>query len=296
VTVTGPVDGSVRLGGQTVTLDSTVGRNVTVAAQTFSLGGGASVAGDLGLLAQTATLDGSVTKTVYGMLQNLTINSKVGSVDARIGSSLTTGSGAAVAGDLNYAAPQPYNVDKSKVAGTVHYSEWQPQSRQTPATPHQAANVVAGWFGWVLYWLVAALVTGLVLVWLAPRLVKRVNREMLTRPGQSLLAGLLVLLIGPIVGFLIMVTVIGIPVALLLGALWLLALLTSGLFAGIAVGQWINTRLGWRQNSLFAAAVVGIIVTVIVFNIPFLGWLLALVATWWAVGGLVLSARVGQAQ
>jgi hypothetical protein len=149
----------------------------------------------------------------------------------------------------------------------------------------------ASWLGWLIYWMAAALVTGLVLVWLAPRMMRRVSQVMLERPGPSLLWGAIVTLLGPVMLILLMVTIIGIPVALLLGALWLLALLTSGLFAGVAVGEWITNRTGWQRGSLYAAAVVGIVVTVIVFNIPFIGWLVALVATWWAVGGLVLSAR-----
>ena len=292
VTVNGPVDGSVRLAGQTLNINGTVGRNVTVAGQVFGLGSGASVAGDLGVLTQSATLSGPVAKTVYGATGNLTIDDKVSSVDAQVANSLTLGGSANVAGNLTYASDNTYNVDKSKVGGQVQHN--QPVAREQRTPSHNAGNAIAEWFGWVLYWLAAALVTALVLVWLLPRMMRRVNKLMLEHPGRSLLWGLVVTILTPLVAILLMVTIIGIPVALLLGALWFLALVTSGLFAGVAVGEWITGRTGWQKGSLYAAAVVGIVATVIVFNIPFIGWLLALLATWWAVGGLVLGARPGQ--
>ena len=293
VTVNGPVDGSVRLAGQTLNINGTVGRNVTVAGQVFNLGGGANVAGDLGVATQSTTISGPAAKTVYGATGNLTIDNKVGSVDASVANNLSLEGGAGVAGNLTYVSDNVYSIDKSKVGGQVVHN--QPLAREHRTQPQNASTALASWLGWVLYWLAAALVTGLVLVWLAPRLVKRVNRELLARPARSLLWGAVVTLLGPVAVILLMVTIIGIPVGLLLGVLWLLALVTSGLFAGIAAGEWISHRTGWQRGSLYTAAVVGIVVTVIVFNIPFIGWLLALLATWWAVGGLVLSARPGQA-
>jgi cytoskeletal protein CcmA (bactofilin family) len=289
ITVNGPVDGNVRLAGQTLDVNGTVGRNVTVVGQTFALGGGANVAGDLGVATQSATLSGPVAKTVYGATGNLTIDNKVGDVDAQVANSLSLGGSAAVAGNLTYASDNTYSIDKSKVGGQVQHN--QPVAHEHRKAPQNAGSMFASWLGWLIYWMAAALVTGLVLVWLAPRMMRRVSQVMLERPGPSLLWGAIVTLLGPVMLILLMVTIIGIPVALLLGALWLLALLTSGLFAGVAVGEWITNRTGWQRGSLYAAAVVGIVVTVIVFNIPFIGWLVALVATWWAVGGLVLSAR-----
>jgi cytoskeletal protein CcmA (bactofilin family) len=289
VAVNGPVDGSVRLAGQNLSIKGTVGRNVTVAGQAFTLDSPATVAGDLGVTAQAATINGPVAKTVYGVASNLTLDNSVGSVDARVPGNLTLGDNASVQGNLAYSSDNAYNIDKAKVHGQVQHSALPAHERQAPMK--SAGSFLAGWFGWLLYWLVAALVTGLVLVWLAPRLVHRVNRTLLDRPGQSVLWGLAVTILAPVVIILLMVTIIGIPVGLLLAALWVLALATSGLFAGIAVGEWITHRTNWQSGSLLVAAAVGIVATVIVFNIPVIGWLVALVATWWAVGGLVLSAR-----
>jgi len=131
----------------------------------------------------------------------------------------------------------------------------------------------------------------LVLALLAPRLVGRVTDVMVKRPGGSIGWGLVVAIVTPIVALLLMFTVIGIPLALLILAVWLLALLVSGVFAGIAFGHWLLDRADWNKGSLVWAAVVGVILSAVVFSIPFLGSLIGLVASWWALGGMALTSR-----
>ena len=293
VTVNGPVDGSVRLFGQTLNVNGTVGRNVTVAGQVFNLGGNAAVSGDLGVASQSATISGTVTKTVYGAMSNLMIDNRVGSVEARVANDLALGGNSHIDGDLTYYSNNTSNVDSSKVGGQVQH-QGLPMEPRVPEQRNRlgAAGMI---ISWILYWLAAALVVGLAFVWLAPRMVQHVSKTMLEQPGMSLLWGVVAAILGPVVFILLMVTIIGIPVALLLFGFWVLALVTSGVFAGVAAGVWITQRTGWQKHSLWAAAVLGIIATVIVFNIPILGWLLALVATWWAVGGMILSARLTKA-
>jgi len=285
VTVNGPVDGSVRAAAQTVDINGTVGRNVTALGQTVALGAGARVAGDVGLAAQSATVSGPVDKAVYGAAESVTVGSIVGSVDVRT-NSLTLGNDAHVNGDLTYTSEDSLTVDKTKVTGSVTHHV--PPQRERTGKP---ANPAAVWFGWWAYWLAAALVTGLVLALLAPRLVGRVTQVMVKRPGASIGWGLLVAIVTPIVALLLMFTVIGIPLALLMLAVWALALVTSGVFAGIAFGRWLLERADWRKGSLVWAAVVGIILSAVVFSIPFLGGLIGLVASWWALGGLALNSR-----
>jgi hypothetical protein len=213
------------------------------------------------------------------------VASTVGAVDVRA-NNLSLGNDAHVNGDLTYTSENSQSVDKAKVSGSVtHHLPPQRASMEKPANP------AAVWFGWWAYWLAAALVIGLVLVLAAPRLVGRVTVVMVKRPGSSVGWGLLVAIVTPIVALLLMFTVIGIPLALLMLAIWLLALLVSGVFAGIAFGRWLLERADWRKGSLVWAAIVGIALSAVVFSIPFLGSLIGLVASWWALGGLALNSR-----
>jgi cytoskeletal protein CcmA (bactofilin family) len=132
ITVNGPVDGNVRLAGQTLDVNGTVGRNVTVVGQTFALGGGANVAGDLGVATQSATLSGPVAKTVYGATGNLTIDNKVGDVDAQVANSLSA--------TTLIALINPKWADRCSTT-----SLWPMSTARRPRT--RAACLPAGWAG-----------------------------------------------------------------------------------------------------------------------------------------------------
>lgn len=285
ITVSGPVDGSVRVAGQTVDLNGTVGRNVTALAQTLNLGSGAHVAGDLGVAGQTVTINGPVDKDVYGYMESLTIASTVGAVSAQV-NSLSLASGAKVNGNVDYTSPTTSDIDKSKVGGTVNYTVAPERNH-----PNVAAAAAKVGFALRLYWIFAALVLGLALAALAPRMVDRVTRVMIERPGASIGWGLIVALLAPILAFILLFTIIGVPIALLLFVLWGLALALSGVFAGIAAGRWLLDRADWRSKSLIWSAALGVPITIIVISVPFLGGIVGLVASWWAVGGLSLNAK-----
>jgi hypothetical protein len=163
-----------------------------------------------------------------------------------------------------------------------------------PAEQHSPMNLGQVAFALRLYWMVAALVLGLVMTLLAPRLVDRVTRAMVERPGASLGWGILVAILTPIVAVLVMVTIIGIPVGLITLALWALAVLLSGVFAGIAGGRWFVDRINWRRGSLLWATCIGVPVSVVLFSLPLLGALLALLGGWWALGGLALNLKAAR--
>ena len=283
ISITGPVDGSVRIAGQSVTLDSTVGRNATIAAQTLEIGHSASIAGDLGILAQSTSLNGAVAKTVYGNAQSMSVDSSVGPMSVMV-ASLSLGANAHVNGDLHYTSQHAIAIDHAKISGAVTYTA-------TPAKQYHA-HWFPSLFGLWLWWLVGALIVGLALVLLVPGTMRRVSVTMRERPGPAIGWGLLVELLTPIVALLLLFTVIGIPLALLALAVWIILLALSPVLAGIAVGQWVIERYNWGHNSFVWGSLLGIVILMILFAIPFLGALLSLVASWWAIGGSSLNFRL----
>ena len=290
VTVNGPVDGSLRLAGQSVNVNSTVGRNVTVAAQEFTLGGPAHVSGDLGVAGQTVAINGPVDKEVYGRMDSLALASSVGGVNAWMNSLAMTGD-AKVNGNLHYTSDNTFNVDKSKVSGDITRSA--PPAHASQAQRQEDA-ARAG-FALRLYWIFASLVLGLAFVWLMPKLVRRASTIMREKAGVSIGWGLLVTIVAPVLAIVLALTVLGLPLAALVGVAWLVLICTSSIFAGIAAGLWLLDRAEWERGSLWWAATLGVPLTVIVLSVPVIGSIVGLVATWWAVGGLALAARASRA-
>jgi cytoskeletal protein CcmA (bactofilin family) len=283
LTIGGTVDGDIRVAGQVVNLNNAIGRNGMVATQSLALNSAGRVGGDLGVLAQNASINGPVTRDVYGAIDSLAVASTVGAINVAANSLALTGDGA-VTGDVNYHSEKTFALADEKVGGQVKRTA----PKESVNNEEDAAR--AG-FAMRLYWILASLLLGLALVALAPKQVQRVTAKMRKRPGATIGWGLILTLLAPVLVIVLLVTVIGIPLALLVGALWLIGLALSGVLAGIAAGEWFVERAEWRSRALLWATLVGVPLAAIVFSVPVLGWLAGLVACWWAVGGLALVAR-----
>ncbi len=287
LTVNGPVGGSVRAGGQIVSINGNVARNVTVGAQNLVLGSNAKVGGDVAVGAQTATLNGSVGQAVYAGAGTLAINSTVGGSVTAEAQTLTLGGGAAVTGNLDYTSDNTFALDKSKIQGQV--------ARHAPVRAATRSTTVADRLGTLLYSIVATLLGVLVAIWLAPRLIGSVAGTMRTRWSASIGWGALTVIAGPMVLVFLAITVVGLPIALVLGTLWVLALVTSAGFAGVTVGRLILQQVDDDRRGLALAALAGVPIVALAAWLPLIGGFFGLSTAIWAIGGMVIAANRARA-
>jgi hypothetical protein len=113
---------------------------------------------------------------------------------------------------------------------------------------------------------------------------------LLERPWHSLGWGALIVVVGPFAFVLLVLSAIGLPLALLWLLVWMLTVAVGGLFAGVAVGRWLLHRAEWHKDSLALAALFGVPLVVILCSIPGVGGLVAFVVVCWAAGGLAQAA------
>lgn len=101
--------------------------------------------------------------------------------------------------------------------------------------------------------------------------------------------GLAGLVVPPVLLPVLALTIVGLPLALGLGALWLLGLWAAWLVAGAALGAVVAPRLPWPVGTV-RAAVGGTLLLGLAASLPYVGALVAPVAL---VGGLgaMLEAR-----
>lgn len=281
LTVNGPVAGSVRGGAQVATINGTVGRNITVAAQNFVLGSAAKVGGEVAIAAETVTLNAPIGQAIYAAAKTLSLNSTAGGSVTAYAEALPLGAAAVINGNLDYTSDQTFTLDKSKVHGEV--------VRHAPAQPSRAADPAAEAITVLVYWIAAGLLGILLAVWLAPRLVRSVTNAMMTRWQASLGWGAVAVVAGPLVFVLLALTVVGLPTVAVVGTLWLMALMTSGLFAGVAVGRLAWQREDSNRRGLALAALVGVPLVLLAGWIPVLGALVGIGAAIWTLGGMVVA-------
>lgn len=278
VTVSGKVLGDVRLAGQTVSLNADVAGNATIAGQTFTLDSAGKIAGDLSLGSDSAMLNGNIGRDLAVGGTNVTLAGLVGRDVKGTMESLTLNSSANIAGNVNYTSNQDLNkLQGATVTGTVTRSDM-PQK----AKPKRGA-VFGFSMGWFLYWLAALALAYLALILMFPRLFHAVTGNALPTPWKALVVGFLANITAPVLFVLLLVTVIGIPLAFIAGTLWLGALLLSAPVFSYYIG-----RLMLRDSTnplLIMLAGLGIVL--VAWFIPILG-VLAVLATLWIGTGMIL--------
>jgi hypothetical protein len=132
-----------------------------------------------------------------------------------------------------------------------------------------------------------AFVAALVVAAFGSRQVREAEAQITERPGHALVAGLVGSFALPIVGVLLVISVVGAPVglALLLGVLPVAAFL-GWIVAAIWVGDWLLARgRGEREPGRpYRAALIGVLVLAVASVIPFVSG----IATLFGLGAILL--------
>ena len=101
--------------------------------------------------------------------------------------------------------------------------------------------------------------------------------------------GLVIFLAFPILIVILLITVIGIPLALILIGLYLVFLYAAPIFVGLAIGQYLfKLILPAKKIGPALWLIVGLAIFTAVTWIPMIGWLLSLAGTVWFLGGIIL--------
>jgi hypothetical protein len=284
VRVSGKVGQSLRAAGGQLTVDADVGRNATV------VGGNLSIEKSAILNGYLATAGGNITITapVSGNLKvaggNVSVLSSVGGdLDAAVGM-LRLGPEASVAGNLTYLSDQSATIDNNaSVEGEI--IKRTPPPGVTVEEPEKfaaafaklrvAAKIISA---------IAAFIVGLILIKLFPKYMSKTKDVLDKKVWRALGIGFLVLILTPIAIVVLLMTVIGIPLALLLGALYLIYVYLSK----IAVIYWAGAKM-FPKSSPVAFFVLALLIYALVTLIPFIGGLVEFFVLLFGLGAMVIS-------
>jgi cytoskeletal protein CcmA (bactofilin family) len=293
INVNGRVGGNLRVAGSAINLNGQVGRNLMVAGASLSTGASSSVGWEALMAVASADLRGKIGRDLTGAGATYDLGGAIGR-DVQLWldnnqrqdqSTLKVEKDATIGGKLTYTAKQDAEVvSGARIAGEVKRLE--PAARYQQPSPSAKTGA---WFLFAIYWMIAVSIVGVVLVMLWGEETKRLLTNFTTKAQASFGWGLIALLLTPLICILLLITIIGIPLAAILGLFWLLALSLSKLFVSIFIGQKLLERF-WqaRKDSLYAATILGVAVCYFVFLIPAIGWLLGLLATIWGMGAIYL--------
>ncbi len=279
VTVEGTVNGNVRVTGQTVNIGAKVDRSATMVAQDATLQSNASVGSDVSLGAQTANIDGPVGRDLHGDVHTLILSSAVNRDIETTVDKLELNNGASVGHNLTYTSPHQLSKSSgASIGGKTSY-----HSRLSGR--HNRGGWQGFWLGMHLYLLAAGLIFAMVLVALFPQLFIGFNKLAAAKPWMTLLSGFIAMFIVPVIILALGLTLVGLPLALFVGLTWLLVLALSAPLSAFYIGRLILAK----EKRIPVVLLVGSLVLWLISLIPFLGFIVIVLAIWFGSGNLLLN-------
>jgi len=289
VTVAGEVADDVRIGGGNVQLSGIIKDDLFVGGGNVDITDSAFVGGDLVVGGGNLVLNGDVQGSVIAGLGNIVINGRVtGNVILHNADKITFGPKGRVMGNLWYKSRREYKFTDDQVAGKVTYnpSDW-PEAREFQK--ELPGFMVAFMAGFQLYALLSLLFFGLFLLWIYRYFPLHVAARALESPLRDLGVGLIVLLVGPVIALLLMITIIGIPLGLIVLGLWMILLCVAKAIAAAIIGAKI-VRINEKSSFLrmYGSFASGALIFVLLGLIPVFGWLLKIFLILTAIGATAL--------
>ena len=204
----------------------------------------------------------------------------LGDVTAVMGN-IKLGPKAVVEGKVNVLAGELQRDPGAIVLGKITKEDFgiklhSPESLQawwTHALSHGALLGVGRGLGWLLKLSFAALGFYALLALVFPSGLRRTEEVLVERPAVVLLSAFLTLLALPFFFLLLCVTIIGIPVALLVLPS---TVIFAALFGQAAIHGLVGRRLLPQRGSLVVAVLVGSLIFGLIYHVPVIGLLAAL--------------------
>ncbi|MDI6886182.1 MAG: hypothetical protein QMD22_07575 [archaeon] len=135
---------------------------------------------------------------------------------------------------------------------------------------------------------VGFLIIGIIVLRLFPAQFFIIEEEVRRSPVKNTVVGFVLILASVILILVLAVTLVGFPVALLMGMLFIIALMLSSLFVSFAVGRKIIDVFKIKTKDILIF-VLGFIILSLLFRIPYAGWFIRIVAISLGFGALVYA-------
>jgi len=281
VVVNAPVTGNIRVVARQLTINSSVGKNATVVGESVVLGQRARVAWDFWFAANTAQLNGTVDGSVEARADSITLGGTVGgAISVRAEKTLMITPSAHLGTSLRYSAPEELAIPSG---ATVPNPQYQPFDNKSESSGRPSPF-------WLLVSLFGAWVVGGLWIALAPKTLKQLSHTIETQLPATLGWGALALLVTPILVAVFAMTLIGIPLAIILGVKYLILLYVSKIIVGYTVGSVFVERVGWKVAPI-VTMLGGVFLYSVLAAIPLVGVLVCVFGSFVTFGAVVKNMK-----
>ena len=293
ITLLGEVTDDVRIAGGNILINGTVGKNVTLAGGTATITSEAEIKGSILAFAGNLELRAPVGRDVSLYAGRAVVGSQIGGDLRGEFDELVLTSEAGILGNLEYKSPEEAEITE----GAIILGETSYESLRRERAPKLKMNFLAEpaiprgaslWLSFSSF--ILSFLLGLGFLYVFPKRGEAIIKVLTSRPWQSLGAGFLALILIPVGMVLLIMTIIGIPLALMLVPLFILLLYFSKIFAAICTGRWVFNR--WEiKKSLNWALLVGLIIYYLLRQLPIISPMVIFAFTTLGLGAFILDQK-----
>ncbi|MCK5566574.1 MAG: polymer-forming cytoskeletal protein, partial [Actinomycetia bacterium] len=303
----GDVGDDARVAGAVLTISGDIsddlfalGGQITVSERT-DIGGAAVIAGG------TINFGGTSGEGAILNAENITISGKVdGDVEIGEVESLKITGSAEITGDLIYRSARSADIsDDAVIGGEIMETIIEKQAKIEVSDTSPWAIFIATFIGGRIIAFLALFVLGIILLLAMPGFFERFTERMKKTLGYSIGSGAIVIFgvpIGSVIIFIIsiilFITIIGSGLGAVIMAsnivmliLYGILIYTSTVFLSFTLGKVILSKTslnmgkyGWKV----LAYLIGLVIIMILYSIPFVGWLIRFAGVLFGTGAVVL--------
>lgn len=276
----GESGGDLRAFSASTTIGGTVQGNLLGYANGLQLTTNSAVRGEVALFGADLICEGDVEGDARLFAKSATLGGRWGGDVRIVADEIRIAPGTRIAGDLVYTSSKPLVYDASvTIGGTVAQRNVLP-----PEAPLRARLARHG------YLFLAALLVGMPFVGFFPMVAGGAVRKLRVAPWRTLLAGLAALLFGPVLIAFAFVTIVGIPLALMLAALYGALTYLSHVVIALWLGHALVRASGPQTFArVLSALAVGLFILYFALAIPGIAAFIAFPIVVLGSGALVLA-------
>jgi len=269
IIIGGDIGDSIRAAGGAIAINSNVGSDILAAGGTVSIAGNAGR--DVLVGAGSIELTGRIGGNLSASGDTVVLGGVVDGNANITAESLELMPGAEIKGDLVYTSR-----NKAKIAEGARLHGVARQIIPTkPERRSEELPLKEDIYSFMRFFIVGALV-----VHFAPKLSENIADSIVRAPLKSSIIGFAVLVTVPFVAVLLMVTILGISLAVLGILAYAVAIYVSGVFISFAIGRKALERAGAyakEDRSRMLALFIGLVVLTLIQKIPGIGWFVSFV-------------------
>lgn len=283
VTINGKVNGNIYSAGQKVSFGTQTTGDVFAAGQTIDIGKEAVIGRDLFAVGSSVFQQGTVGRLFSGAASDISISGSVrGDVNLE-GAGIKLQEGANISGNLSYTAPQKAAIASgSKINGKTSWQYKAPAANKENTTPAS--------FIWRVLWSIfsALLIWFLISIW-KPDFWAKDAQMIAEQPLKTIGVGVLAFITTPFLAILIMVTIIGIPLAIIMLLVYGICFYLSKIAVAVFVGSWLTKRFGWTEiHKGIWSVLLGLTILALLTKVPVLGWLIWIIIVFAGMGAFIM--------